>query len=137
MPNYSYQAVNASGKKMTGLIRSASKHTAISELQDRSFNVRSVQEKQASWLDMEIRIGRAVKLQHFVIFCRQFATLIRSGVQMDAALSLLESQTSSKKLKAALADITDQVRNGRQLSKAMEAHEVCFSENVRQYDSFR
>jgi type IV pilus assembly protein PilC len=126
VPNYSYEVVNASGKKINGLIRSASKHTAISELQDRSFNVRSVQEKQASWLDMELRFGRAVKLQHFVIFCRQFATLIRSGVQMDAALALLEGQTSSKKLRAALVDITDQVRNGRQLSKAMEAHEAVF-----------
>jgi type IV pilus assembly protein PilC len=126
MPNYSYEVVNAGGKRISGIIQSASKHTAISELQERSFNVRSVQEKQPGWLDMEIRIGRAVKLQHFVIFCRQFATLIRSGVQIDAALALLEGQTSSKKLRAALVDVTEQVRNGRQLSKAMEGHEAVF-----------
>jgi type IV pilus assembly protein PilC len=69
-----------------------------------------------------------VKLEDFVIFCRQFATLIRSGIQIDQSLGILEDQTSSRNLKAAVGDVFEKVRSGQSLSKSMIVHPRVFPE---------
>jgi type IV pilus assembly protein PilC len=128
LPNYVYEAVNPLGKRVKGLLRAQNKHTVIHDLQAKGLLVRSVQEKKPGLLDREINIGRQIKLEHFVIFCRQFATMIRSGLTIDSVLRILEEQTKSKKLKAALADLMEQVRNGHALSESMRRHPGLFPE---------
>jgi type IV pilus assembly protein PilC len=126
LPNYAYEAVNPLGKRVKGISRAPNKHTVISELQVKGLLVRSVQEKKPGLLDKEIIIGRQIKLEHFVIFCRQFSTMIRSGLTIDAVLKILEEQTRSKRLKAALTDLMEQVRNGHALSESMRRHPRLF-----------
>jgi len=128
VPIYAYNAVSATGKKVSGNYRAATKQAAIQELRDKGYSIRSLQEKQVGLMDKEITIGRPVKLEDFVIFCRQFATLIRSGIQIDQALEIMEDQTTSKNLKNALSDISEQVLSGQQLSKAMGDHPKIFPE---------
>jgi len=128
MPLFVYEAVTANGKKVKGVHRTVSKTAAIQELREKGLIIRSVQEKKATVMEREITIGRPVKLEHFVLFCRQFATLIRSGIQIDQSLEIMEDQTTSKNLKAALSDVTEKVRNGLQLSKAMSDHPKIFPE---------
>ncbi|MDF2814377.1 MAG: type secretion system protein [Paenibacillus sp.] len=128
MANFAYEAVSESGRKMKGVLRAQNKNAAISELRGKGMIIRSIQEKQSTAMDKEISFGRAVKLEDFVIFCRQFATLIRSGIQIDQAITILEDQTSAKKLKAALGDVSEQIRTGHALSKAMSDHPRIFPE---------
>ncbi len=128
MANFAYEAVSESGRKMKGVLRAQNKNAAISELRGKGMIIRSIQEKQSTAMDKEISFGRAVKLEDFVIFCRQFATLIRSGIQIDQAITILEDQTSAKKLKTALGDVSEQIRTGHALSKAMSDHPRIFPE---------
>ncbi|HEX7056017.1 MAG TPA: type II secretion system F family protein, partial [Bacilli bacterium] len=128
MPQFRYDAVYANGKKVSGTLRASSKQQAINELVGKGLAVRSVAEKKTGVLDNEIIIGRAVKLDDFVIFCRQFATLIKAGIQIDQGLDIMEEQTTAKRLKAAIGDVADQVRSGHQLSQAMVAHPRIFPE---------
>lgn len=110
------------------MLKAQNKAMAISELRGRGMIIRSIQEKSATAMDKEIHIGRAVKLEDFVIFCRQFATLIRSGIQIDQSVTILEDQSTAKYLKAALGDISEQIRSGHSLSKAMGDHPKVFPE---------
>ncbi|WP_136604239.1 type II secretion system F family protein [Paenibacillus dokdonensis] len=126
MPSFYYEAADSQGKKIKGFYAASSKQAAINELKGKGFTLRSIVEKKQTALSTEISIGRAVKLQEFVIFCRQFATLIRSGIQVDQALSIMEDQTTDKKLKAAIIDVHDQIRNGHSLSKALAEHPKIF-----------
>ncbi len=126
MPNFAYEAVNDSGKKVKGTVRALNKQSAIMELRNKGYMIRSVQERAATVMDAEISVGKAVKLQDFVIFCRQFATLIRSGIQIDQALGILEAQSASKRLKLAIGEVSDQIRNGHNLSKGMGDHPKIF-----------
>jgi type IV pilus assembly protein PilC len=126
--NFTYEAVNESGKKLKGMLKSQNKQMAITELRGRGMIIRSIQEKSATAMDKEIHIGRAVKLEDFVIFCRQFATLIRAGIQIDQAITILEDQSTAKYLKAALGDISEQIRSGHNLSKAMSDYPKVFQE---------
>jgi type IV pilus assembly protein PilC len=128
MPNFAYEAVNDGGKRLKGVLTAASKAQAIAELRGKGLMIRSVTEKAGTVLDKQLFIGRAVKLEDFVVFCRQFATLIRAGIQIDQAIGILEDQTTSKFLKKALSDVMTQVRNGHQLSKAMGEHPRIFPE---------
>lgn len=128
MPNFVYEGVTEAGKKVKGVVRASNKQAAISDLRGKGYMIRSVQEKAETMLDKELNIGRAVKLEDFVVFCRQFATLIRSGIQIDQALKIMEDQTVAKRLKAAIGDVHEQVRNGHPLSKAMGEHPRIFPE---------
>ncbi|GFR38360.1 phytochrome sensor protein [Insulibacter thermoxylanivorax] len=128
MAYFVYEAVNESGKKVKGQIQSPNKHAAVTELTGRGLILRSIQERPETLLTKEFFIGRPVKLEDFVIFCRQFATLIRSGIQIDQALGILEDQTTSKYLKRALGEVYHQVRSGRSLSSSMAQHPKIFPE---------
>lgn len=128
MPNFYYEGVTERGKRIKGNHRSLSKQAAIQELRSKGYSIRSIDERPESFLTNEITIGRAVKLEDFVIFCRQFATLIRSGIQIDQSLSILEEQTAAKRLRSALYQVHDQIRSGHSLSKAMSDHPKIFPE---------
>lgn len=119
MAVFEYEAIAATGKKVKNYITAASKQAAISELRKQEMNILSVVETKGNVLNKEIQIGRAVKLIDFVLFCRQFATLIKAGIQIDKALTILAEQTNGKKMKAALAGILEHIRNGNPLSQAM------------------
>ncbi|MFC5531224.1 type II secretion system F family protein [Cohnella yongneupensis] len=128
MPNFVYEAVNDNGKRIKGQHRATNKQTAIQELKMRGYAIRSVMEKDASVWSNDLNFGRAVKMEDFVSFCRQFATLVRAGIQIDRTVEILAEQTRSKKLKQSLEDVLENVRSGFQLSKAMAAHPKVFPE---------
>ena len=56
-----------------------------------------------------------MKLQHIVIYLRQFATLLKAGVSVVDATRILAEQTESKPLKKALLDVEHDLREGKPL----------------------
>lgn len=126
MPHFAYEAVNGSGRKVKGVIRSASKEAAIRDLRRKNLDVRRVLEKEERFWEKEITFGKSVRLKAFVVFCRQFAALLNAGVQIDKALEIMEEQTANKALKASLGDLLDQVNGGMPLSRAMRRHPRIF-----------
>jgi len=128
MPYFTYEAVNETGKKIKGTLQAADKQAAIQELRGMKLSVRGIRERKIGWLHREINIGSPVKMKDFVVFCRQFATLIRAGIRLDQALDVLEDQASGKTLKQAIRDIRQQVLAGSQLSEAMKQHPNVFPE---------
>lgn len=128
MPNFYYEAINVDGKKLKGYFRSANKQAAIQELRAKGLILREVTEKQPSILEREITFGPHVKPEHFVFFCRQFATLIRSGIEIETSLTILIDQSPSRKMRDALVEIADRIRNGHSLSKSFAEHSKIFPE---------
>ncbi len=119
MPSFVYEAVDRKGKAIRGTMWAQSKQKAILELRNSGLTVKSMAEKQKSVLDMEITLGNSLGKKEFVVFCRQFATLIRSGIQIDQALKLLTNQSPSRRMKRALSEVLDHLRAGLQLSDAL------------------
>jgi len=68
-----------------------------------------------------------VKPSHLIIFSRQLALLIESGVDIITALELLREQVDSKLFKKALADIGSDLRGGSALAVAMAKHPRIFN----------
>jgi type IV pilus assembly protein PilC len=126
MEQFSYVGRDRSGKKQTGSILGLSKREAVQKLKAKGIAVTDVQEKKQSFLNKEISIGKQVKSQQFVIFLRQFATLLRAGVSVVDATKILSAQTESKALKKVLADVEGELQQGNNLSMAMGKHRVIF-----------
>ncbi len=126
MAEFNYRALDERGKRLKGVVAASTKGAAIHELKKRGLIVRAIEEKPKSILQMEIRIGKAVKTEDFVIFCRQFATLIRAGVSIVDATHILSSQVESKVLRRTLVDVADKLRKGTSLSHAVADYPKIF-----------
>ena len=100
-------------------------------LREKGLTPISIEADKPSALQMEIKIpglSNRVRAKDTVLFSRQFATMVNSGLSLIRALSVLVDQTTS----AALADVIRQVRSdvekGTSLSQAMERHPKVFGE---------
>ncbi len=67
-----------------------------------------------------------IKPNDIVLFYRQLALLLDSGVNIVAALELLQSQMSNRVLKKVLDEVIADLRNGSQLSTALGKHPEVF-----------
>lgn len=68
-----------------------------------------------------------VKPTDIILFYRQMALLLESGVNIITALSLLQEQISNPTLKKSVSEIIADLRSGDQLSVAMARHPSVFS----------
>ncbi|PZD93144.1 type II secretion system F family protein [Paenibacillus sambharensis] len=126
MPEFAYHVKSASGKQLKGRMSAMDKSSAVEELRKRGLVVLSLDEKRKTLLSTEIYIGNPVKPQHFIIFCRQLATLIRAGVTIVEAASILASQTESKPLKKALIEVHAGLLRGHAFSQTVQEQKRIF-----------
>lgn len=128
MTIYRYVGRTKTGELTKGKIEATSKKAAIIKLRERGINPREVNES-TSIFDKELNFGSGkVKSQDFVIYCRQFATLIRAGVSIVDATNILSRQTRSKTLKSALEQVEEDIRTGISFSDATRKHPKVFPE---------
>ncbi|WP_416729617.1 type II secretion system F family protein [Fictibacillus sp. JL2B1089] len=126
MAQFSYVGRDKSGKKRTGSVLGLSKREAVLKLKEKGIAVTEVQEMKQTLFNKEISLGSPVKSQQFVIFLRQFATLLRAGVSVVDSTSIMAAQTESKALQKVLADVEEELRQGNPLSNAMSRHRNVF-----------
>lgn len=69
-----------------------------------------------------------VSTQTLVVFTRQMASLLRSGISLADALVLVTSVSDAPALKRALADVSRQVQGGQRLGSSLRRHPKVFSE---------
>ncbi|WP_161878889.1 type II secretion system F family protein [Alkalibacterium sp. MB6] len=125
MATYAYKAKSKDGKTIKGRIESYSKKEALNELNQMNLIVFNV-EPLNSILYKDIVIGTPLKQKQFVLFLRQFATLIEAGILLVDAIVLLAEQTDSKPLKEALETLSVDLQEGIPLSEAMKAYPKLF-----------
>jgi type IV pilus assembly protein PilC len=114
-------------KKRTGTITAGSKREALERLREDGIRTTEITEVPETFLTKDISIGNPVKLQHLVVYLRQFATLLKAGVSVVESTKILANQTDSKTLRKALLDIEVELREGNQLSQASAKHHKIFS----------
>ena len=62
-----------------------------------------------------------------IIFARNLGAMIKAGLSLTRALSVMEKQTKNKKLKKVVSDIREDVSKGQSLSEAMKTMPDIFS----------
>jgi type IV pilus assembly protein PilC len=67
-----------------------------------------------------------VKAGDFLLFNQQLAALIRAGIPILQAISMLRKRAASSRLRAVLKDVEDEIRGGAALSQAFAAQGAIF-----------
>jgi len=126
MTVYRYIGRTKQGAQTKGIVDAENKQAAIAKLRSQGINPREVNESN-SILHMDLNFGRGkVKNQDFVIYCRQFATLMRAGVSIVESTHILAQQSKSKPLKKALENVEEDIRTGVSFSEATLKHPKVF-----------
>lgn len=122
---YKYVGRTSRGTIKKGIVDATNKQMAITRLRSQGINPREIEESK-SVLHKELSFGGKVKNQDFVIYSRQFATLIRAGVSILESTKILAEQTSSKPLKKGLQAVEEDVRSGLSFSDAASKNPKVF-----------
>ena len=125
MTKFVYKAKDGT-QTVDGEIEAGSENLAIAELEKKGYlpvKVEEVLNRQS------IKISKISRISPRDIntFTRQLASLIKSKVQLVKALDVIQRETQNLKLKEIIADLRDEVKNGRQLSEALVKYPKYFS----------
>lgn len=128
--NYRYVAYTINDKKLVkGSISSASEAAAAQLLLTQGYQPITLQASTTLPPVEEIFPSLfKVKDKDIIMFSRQLATLLESGVSVVPALELLREEISNRASKKIIADILNDLRAGNPLSEALSRHQEVFGE---------
>ncbi len=153
MPRFNYVALDARGQESTGLMEAASPNEVIGQLRQAGYFPTSVFEegKGAAGRDgkaqkaagkkaarapkvrgakKEITLfqRKKIKPKLLMIFTRQLATLIDSGLPLLRSLTVLGKQERDKVLKGTINKLSDGVQSGGTFSESLAQHPAIFND---------
>lgn len=114
-----YKVRDKAGRLVEGSLEAQSEQLVVSRLRDMGYVPLSVSRKSRSPLTMEIQIGQKSNLKDLVVFSRQLATMIDSGLSILRSLAILSEQTESKSLGKVIADMKLDIEQGLSFSQAV------------------
>ncbi len=129
MSQYAYVARDLSGKKVTGTVDAGNTREATAQLAAQSLfpiEVKVTDAKAAA--NKSALTNRRVKGQVMANFYSQMSSLLRSGVPMLRALTVLSQQSTDATLSAVLTEIRGRVEEGEPLGQAMARYPKVFSD---------
>jgi general secretion pathway protein F len=121
---YKFQACDISGKTQTGQIGAESEQEVVITLQNRQLiPLKIEQTTENSGLFQH----RSVSKRDVIDFTNGLCTLVEAHVPMDRALSLLEGLTAKPQTQQLIADLRQDVKEGKSLADALQSHPEIFS----------
>src|SRR6056297_394092 len=131
MPTFAYTARDMTGKSITGQLEAGNEREVSSILAEKSLFPTSISDtKSAGGLAALGGSGgsKRVKGQTMATFYGQLASLLRSGVPLIRALTVLGEQSSTPALGEVLKDLRGRVEDGEPIGQAMARHPKVFSD---------
>lgn len=126
MPLYQYQALNKeTQKKVSGYIESTSEREARRELREQKLMVTSLVEKK------QAPSSQKLSGDSLLTFTIQLSQLIGAGVPLYESLMAIEEQYRTEPYHSLLLSLSNQVKSGTPLSKAMGQFPSSFSKLYR------
>jgi len=143
MPNFHYTALDAKGEQTSGVLVTNNKDEAAQQLRAKGFYPTSIEEegvagkkakgpakkvrkKTGSFTNKSFGGGR-VKPKNLMIFTRQLATLIDSGLPLLRSLTVLHKQEPNPLLRSTIGNLADSVQGGSTFSESLATHPRVFN----------
>lgn len=126
---YVYKVRDKIGTVHKGSIEGQSEQLVVAKLRELGYVPVSVTARGRSRLGADVNVrgkGGKIGLQAVVVFSRQLATMVSSGLTLIRALAILSEQTSSKPLAAVIDTIRNDIERGLSLSQAISKHPKVF-----------
>ena len=130
MTRYRFEALTYGGRSERGIAEGESARAIRQQLLEKQLvpvriELETQWTKTAFW-KRYFSENKPLTRSELAILTKQFALLVRSGVQIDEALMILSDESSKKHIKATLQSIVTELRAGLSLSGAIAAQETSF-----------
>ncbi len=125
MPVFNYTARTLTGELQSGSIDLPTHDDVVAHLRKNRMIVVKVQQAPK---DIKLSFGKGVSTRDIVIFTRQFATMINSGLPLVQALDILSEQSENPALKEVTRSVVYDVESGHTLADALRKHPKAFTE---------
>ena len=130
MLNFEYKGISL-GKYVEGEIEALNNAEAAHKLKEKKVIITKLKEAKKKKVvskkeKTSFSFGTGIKQQEILIFCKQFATMLRAGLPVLNTLEMLEGQTSRPPMKKVIATIKKDLESGNALSKCFEKHTKIF-----------
>jgi len=128
MPKYFYTATSLDGEPQSGVLEAKDENELAKNLRKEGYMlVSSSLEKQKNKINFISKLSK-VPLKEQLFFTRNFRLMIRAGVPLPKALTILSTQTRNEKFKQALLKVREEITKGKKLSDCLKAFPDIFSE---------
>lgn len=124
---FKYRALNQSGKMESGIIEGEGEAAARQEIRSKALylvSLKPVSEIQEKRFFVNFGLKHRLPVQ----FARQLSSLLKGGVPLFQALSIIANQLENQKEKEIMVYLADQVRGGSSLSEALKGYPEIFDE---------
>jgi len=120
MPTFAYSARTATGDLQSGEVELKNRDEVNAFLRKQRMIPVKIDQKRGFQLPT---LGTGVGAREIVIFTRQFATMINSGLPLVQSLDILAKQSENKVLRKVIEDVLYDVESGQTLADALRQHE--------------
>ena len=130
MLNFEYKGISL-GKYVEGEIEALNNAEAAHKLKEQKVIITRLKEAKKKKVvtkkeKTSFSFGTGIKPQEILIFCKQFATMLRAGLPVLNTLEMLAAQTSRPPMKKIIETIKKDLESGNALSKCFEKHTKIF-----------
>jgi len=128
MPLYRFDGFDEAGGRVSSSVDAADSAEAMRLLRERRILVSSIAEMrpETDWRETLGLPSDSIGLSDLEFLTAELSLLLDSGVRIDRALGILQRSGKSSAVSRLLSQLTDELKQGRQLSHAMEAHPAVF-----------
>jgi type II secretory pathway component PulF len=127
MALYHYQALNKSGQKVTGTIDAPSMSSARTQLANTGLYPIKITsgKEQSKRFSIKDLFERKVSNKDIILFTKQLAVLLKSGIPLLQSIELLSDQFEGK-LRTIIIELKDNIKEGNSLAQGMSNYPKVF-----------
>lgn len=122
MPLFEYTALNATGKRVVGVLAGNSEQAVLTELESRQLVPVAIQTKKEQTAVWQRRVSTRRLAASYI----QLSDLLRAGVPLLRALKVLGNRRSQPRLAAVFKELAEGVSQGGDLAEVMSRHPEIF-----------
>ena len=123
---FTYSALNKAGKVQNGTIEADAETSARDEIKGKGLFLVSLKTRESKTGSRRALFSFGIKQKLPVQLARQLASLLKGGVPLFQALSIITNQLDSQAEREIVGYLRDQVRGGTSLSEALKAYPAIF-----------
>lgn len=129
MAIYAYKAKDVSGKPQSGTVEAENVKTAAAKLQSMGLypvSIEAATSKKGLGRFFSFKLN-SIPRQDVALFTCRLSDLLRGGLPLVKALTVLVRQTENRALQKTIGEIKDAVQDGKTFSSALSAYPKLFS----------
>ena len=128
--NFFYKAKTKEGQIIDGSMESSDRFSLARELKSRGYVMISVKEIKGASFNLDKMVQNffsSVKAQELIIFTKNLSGMLKAGLSLSRAISVLQKQTKNQKFNNILTALNNEINAGGTLSSGLGKFPKVFS----------